>query len=105
MPNICPEMDLAGGEDIVIRPDAYLPSELVNLLGSIMWKEPPARIARRCELIALAYQHRTAPNDLWDADRREIVRLLTHEADRFRRRANGDARLAVTGGGGRQRSA
>jgi hypothetical protein len=77
---------------------------LVTLLAVIMWKEPPALIARRCELIALAYQQRTATNDLWDADRREIVRLLTEEADRFRRKADGDVQLTVARGDRRQRN-
>jgi hypothetical protein len=88
----------------VIRPDACLPLELVALLSLIQWKKPPAVIARRCELIAQAYRERPSPNELWDADRREIVRLLTQESDRFRRMAKADSPHSTMAGDARLRT-
>jgi hypothetical protein len=92
-----------GDHGKLIRSDAYLPQELVGLLGLILYNEPPATIAQRCEQIAQAYRERPAPNALWDADRHEIITLLTQEADRFRRKANPSSPLSTIGGDDRLR--
>lgn len=85
--------------DGVIGPNAHLPLELVALLYLMQHGAPAAQIAQRCEEIAQAYRERPAPNQLWDIDRREIVTLLTGEAERFRRQADADVRVISDGGG------